>query len=94
MIRKLLSVHPKFWLFALSALALLFLVTILSQNSLLAHQEQTLAELNAEYIRLIEENAALQHDINYTYTDEYIIREARGKLNMILPGETLFKSAD
>jgi len=94
MLRKLLSVQPKFWLFALTLLTVLFVWIYAAQSNHLARQMRTLEDLQSDRLSAIEANAALQHEIDFTYTDEYIEREARGKLGYVYPGETLFKSID
>ncbi len=94
MIRKLLSVQPKFWLFSFGLLVILFVWIYAAQSNHLAHQMRTLEELQAARLSAAEANAAVQHEIDFTYTDEYIEREARGKLGLVYPGETLFKSID
>lgn len=94
MFRKLLFVQPKFWLFVLSLLTIVSVWIYAAQAHSLTSQLRTLEELQAQHIAAIEANAAIQHNIDFTYTDEYIIREARSKLGMIMPGETLFKSND
>ena len=94
MLRKLLSVQPKFWLFALALLTVLFVWIYAAQSHHLARQMHTLEELQADRLSAVQTNADVQHQIDFTYTDEYIEREARGKLGYVYPGETLFKSID
>jgi len=94
MIRKLLTVHPRFWLFVLTMMTVLSICAFVSGQSRLARQAEQLEALQAERMAIIEANAALQHEIDFTYTDEYIEREARSKLRLIMPDEILFESID
>ena len=65
----------------------------MAQQNYIHRQEETIAGLSAEYAALQDASAALEDKINYTYTDEYIEREARGKLGLIYEDETLYQSS-
>ena len=88
------SVKPRFWALLLSLLAVTCTVVYASQRKYMLQQADTLAALEAERASLYDENAVLQRKIDFTYTDEFIEREARSKLGLIKEGETLFESND
>ncbi len=94
MSRRFRTVKPRFWVLLLAALAVVCVVAYTSQQSYIRRQRETIAALEAERLRIAEENAVLQRKIEFTYTDEYIEREARSKLGLIKDGETLFESND
>ena len=60
----------------------------------MAQQADTIAALEAELTSLLDENAVLQRRIDFTYTDEFIEREARSKLGLIKEDEILFETND
>lgn len=88
------TVKPRFWMFLLGLLAVTFAAVYSSQQRYMTRQAETLAALEAEYKSILDDNAILQRKIDFTYTDEYIEREARGKLGLIKEGEILFESND
>ncbi len=94
MSRSFRTVKPRFWLLLLAVIALTCTAVYASQQSYISRQREMIAELEAERTRLVEENADLQHQIDFTYTDEFIEREARSKLGLIKDGEILFESND
>ena len=65
-----------------------------SQRRYMAQQADTIAALEAELTSLLDENAVLQRRIDFTYTDEFIEREARSKLGLIKEDEILFETND
>ena len=87
-------VKPRFWVFLLGALAITCTVVYASQRRYMDRQADTIAALEAERASLFDENAALQRKIDFTYTDEFIEREARSKLGLVKEGEILFESND
>ncbi len=94
MSRNFRTVKPRFWVLLLAVLAITCTVAYASQQQYIRRQQETLASLIAERDALAEENAVLQRKIDFTYTDEYIEREARSKLGLIKDGEILFESND
>lgn len=94
MSRSFRTIKPRFWLLLLAVILVTCTAVYTSQQRYITRQVEMIAELEAERTRLIEENAALQHKIDFTYTDEYIEREARSKLGLIKDGEILFESND
>lgn len=87
------TIRPRFWVIFFAGLLAVLIGTYIMLESFAAQQNETLAALNSEYAALREASAELEEKINYTYTDEYIEREARSKLGLIREGETLFQSS-
>ena len=87
------TVRPRFWVVLLAGLLCALIALYAVQQNYIRRQEETIAGLSAEYVALQEASNALEEKINYTYTDEYIEREARGKLGLIYEDETLYQSS-
>ena len=87
-------VRPRFWgwLFVLFFAAVI--TVYCAQQRYMNRQQALIDELNAQKAILIAENEELQRKIDFTYTDEYIEREARSKLGLIREDEILFESND
>lgn len=94
MSKNIRSVKPRFWVLLLGALAITCTAVYASQRQYMSRQTDTIAALEAERASLFDENAALQRKIDFTYTDEFIEREARSKLGLVKEGEILFESND
>ena len=94
MSRNFSTVKPRFWVMLFTVVGLTFTIVYISQQRYINRQQDLIAELKAERAAIIEDNAALQRKIDFTYTDEYIEREARSKLGLIKEGEILFESND
>lgn len=87
-------IKPRFWALLLGLLALTCTAVYGSQRRYMAQQSDTIAALEAELTSLLDENAVLQRKIDFTYTDEFIEREARSKLGLIKEDEILFETTD
>ena len=87
------TIRPRFWVFFFAGLLCVLIALYMAQQNYIHRQEETIADLSAEYAALQDASAALEDKINYTYTDEYIEREARGKLGLIYEDETLYQSS-
>ena len=87
------TIRPRFWVFFFAGLLCVLIALYMAQQNYIHRQEETIAGLSAEYAALQDASAALEDKINYTYTDEYIEREARGKLGLIYEDETLYQSS-
>ena len=94
MSRNFRTVKPRFWALILTVLGIICTIAYVSQQKYIRRQEEMIAALIEERTALAEENAVLQRKIDFTYTDEYIEREARSKLGLIKEGEVLFESND
>ena len=94
MSRNFRTVKPRFWMLLLTVISLTCTAVYVSQQQYINRQQALIAELEAERTAIIEANAVLQRKIDFTYTDEYIEREARSKLGLIKEGEILFESND
>ena len=87
------TIRPRFWVLFFAGLLIVLLCLYAAQQSYIDRQNETIAQLTDQYAALREASAALEDKISYTYTDEYIEREARGKLGLIHEGETLYQSS-
>jgi len=94
MSRNFRTVKPRFWLLLIGVLIIVCTAVYSSQQQYINRQQEMLEALKAERQQVAEENAALQRKIDFTYTDEYIEREARSKLGLVKEGEILFESND
>ena len=94
MSRNFRTVKPRFWLLLIGVLIIVCTAVYSSQQQYINRQQEMLEALKAERQQVDEENAALQRKIDFTYTDEYIEREARSKLGLVKEGEILFESND
>ncbi|MBQ2957992.1 MAG: septum formation initiator family protein [Clostridia bacterium] len=88
------KIKPRFWVILLSVLAVVFTAAYSSQQRYINSQRERIAALNEQKTALAEENAVLQRKIDFTYTDEYIEREARSRLGLIKEGEILYETTD
>lgn len=88
------TVQPRFWVLLLGVLAITCTAVYASQRRYMAQQAETIAALEAERTSLFDGNAVLQRRIDFTYTDEFIEREARSKLGLVKEDEILFESND
>ena len=70
-----------------------FAVVFVTQSRYMRAQDATIDALIGEYGRLRSSSIDLEEQINYSYTDTYIEREARGRLGLVRDGETLFQSS-
>ena len=87
------TVKPRFWVIFFSGLLIVLIGLYTAQQGYINYQLETIDALSKEYAALREASAELEDKIDYTYTDAYIEREARGKLGLIREGETLFQSS-
>ena len=85
---------PRFWLMLIGVFALFSACVFASQAYYMRLQEKTLSELTDRRDTLLNEKTDLQRKLLFMDTKEYIIREAREKLGLLMPGEILFESAD
>lgn len=88
------QVKPRFWGWLFTLFFVAALAVYCAQQRYMSRQQALLDELNAQKATLTAENEELQRKIDFTYTDEYIEREARSKLGLIREDEILFESND
>ena len=86
------TVRPRFWAILFTLLLMLSAALYWSHARYMARQEADIALLQAEKEALVDRAVSLQSSIDFTSTDAYIEREARGKLGLIKPGEVLFET--
>lgn len=87
-------VRPKFWLFVIALMLIVFGTSFAFARQNLREGNARLAEVTAERNALIEEVQSLQTALDFTETDEYVIRTARNELGMIMPGEVRYVSGN
>ena len=80
-------ITPKFWIFMIITTAVVFAVSFGVLNHLLAQGRQRLARENAYRDDLILQIQDLNDELEYTRTDDFIMRAARDELGMIMPNE-------
>jgi len=85
---------PRFWLIMTMIIVVGTFCAMSSQAQMLRLQNEELARLESQRDALREEKLVLERRLEFTYTDEFIIREAREKLDMLMPGEILFDDAE
>jgi len=94
MSRNTRVIKPRFWLLVIIVLAVTCGVVYSSQQKYLTQQQELIAALRAEQQAVAEENAILQRKIDFTFTDEFIEREARSRLGLVKEDEILFETND
>lgn len=94
MSRNFRVIKPRFWMLVIAVITLTCSVVYASQQKYITQQREMIAELKREQQSISEENAILQRKIDFTYTDEYIEREARSRLGLIKEDEILFETND
>ena len=87
-------VRPKFWCFVIALMLVVFGASFTFARQNLRAGDAKLAEVTAERNALIEEVQSLQTTLDFTETDEYVIRTARNELGMIMPGEVRYVSGN
>ena len=86
------TVRPRFWALLTLTFMLVLALVLISQNDYIRRQDEAIRELEDQREALLRGNEKLKSQIDYTYTDEYIIREAREKLGLLQSDEILFES--
>lgn len=94
MSKKHRILKPRFWLI-LTMLSVMVTACVMgSQARFLREQNDDLTRLEAEYDRLMEQKIALERELEFRNTDEWVIRQARENMGMLMPGEILFDDAE
>lgn len=88
------KIKPRFWFLLLAVLGVTFAVAYSSQQQYIRRQQEKLQSLYDQQTILAEQNAVLQRKIDFTYTDEYIEREARKRLDLIKEDEILYVTTE
>ena len=86
------TVKPRFWVFFFTSLFIVLFILYGALQLWIRNQQRSIEELSREYAALRQNAADLQEKIDYTYTDEFIEREARRSLKYVREGETLYLS--
>ena len=87
-------VRPKFWCFVIALMLVVFGASFAFARQNLRAGDAKLAEVTAERNALIEKVQSLQTTLDFTETDENVIRTARNELGMIMPGEVRYVSGN
>ena len=86
-------IHPKFWLFVIAFMLLVFGVSYACAQHSLREGKAELAEITAQRDALVNQVQTLRTTLDFTTTDDYIIRVARSELGMLMPGEIRYVSS-
>jgi len=89
-----MTVRPRFWILIMVLFVASMGWTYMSQAGYMDQQQAAIEELNQQRNEIAQKNAQLQRKIEFTYTDEFIIREAREKLGLVGENEILFESSN
>lgn len=84
------TIKPRFWVIFFAGLLIVLIGLYAALQGYISRQQATIEALEVEYAQLRTASAELQNKIDYTYTDEYLEREAR-KYGLIREGDTLFQ---
>ena len=90
--RLLDQINPRLIVILCAVLVVVMTATFITQGNYIRSQDRTIEGLIGEYGTLKSQSIDLEEKIAYSYTDAYIEREARGRLNMVRSGETLYLS--
>lgn len=89
-----LRIQPRFWLIVIALMLIAFGVSFgLAQRSL-SEGRTALAAATAQRDALRDEVQSLKTTLEFSQTDDYIIRVARDELGMIMPGEIRYISSN
>lgn len=83
-------VTPKFWLFMIVTMLMVFGVSFIVTQHQYAQGTRQLAEVEDSRNTLAERVEALSDELAYAQTDDFIMRAARDELGMIMPGEVRY----
>lgn len=86
------TVKPRFWLYMMAALVIVFFCVYTSQGNYLVRQAAHLDALEAERDGRLLVNSELERKIEFAKTDEYIERVAREELGLVMPGQVRYVS--
>lgn len=86
------SIKPRFYIFVCILLAVFFGGGFAVSQSRLGAEMAALDETMARRAAISAEIGALQEELNYAGTQEYVERAARDKLGMLYPGEYRYVS--
>lgn len=85
---------PRFWLMlSLVAAIVLCVGFFVTRQRLNAEAGQT-KELIAQRDQIVQEIGALESEIAFAQTDEYVERAARDSLGLIMPGEVRYVNSE
>lgn len=94
MSRRRHFVKPKFILILSALLAAAFCFVLNSQENKLRDIKAEQRQLEDQLNGLKVEEERVERMIEYSKTDEYLIRYAREKLGLVMPGDILFDVGD
>lgn len=87
-----LRIQPRFWLIVIALMLIAFSVSFALAQHSLNEGRQALAAATAQRDALRDEVHTLKTTLEFSQTDDYIIRVARDELGMIMPGEIRYIS--
>ncbi len=83
-------VKPRFWVLMMATLVLVFACVYISQGQLMSHQEARIADLEAQRMSKMAQNAQIERKIAFTKTEEYVERIAHEELGLLRKDEIRF----
>lgn len=88
-----LRIQTRFCLILIAVMIAVFAISIGVSCYDLHRGAVRLAELEAEYDRMLVEVSELREELAFVGTDEYVERVARDELSMLMPGEIRYVSS-
>ena len=85
-------IHPKFWLFVIVLMLLVFGISFAFAQHSLSEGQAELDRVLAQRDALVDEVQTLRSTLEFTGTNDYVIRVARSELGMLMPGEIRYVS--
>lgn len=83
-------IKPRFWVLMMAALLVVFGCLYMTQGNYMERQAQRIAQLEGERTQALYVNSALQRQIDFTNTDEYVERVAHESLGLLRENETRY----
>lgn len=87
------NIRPRFWGFVIVVMVAAFGVSFAAAQHSLREGSVALASATAQRDDLQLQVERLNDQLQYTGTDEYVIRVARDELGLIMPGEIRYVSS-
>lgn len=81
------EVKPRFFILLSVIAAVVFAVGVMAIRTRMANDALVLQEIRRQQQTLVDEIDALEDELEYVQTDEYIENAAREELYMLKPGE-------
>ncbi|MEG1516515.1 MAG: septum formation initiator family protein [Clostridia bacterium] len=83
-------IKPRFWIFMMSMLVLVFGCVYISQGQFIERQDLRIDQLEMERAQRQDANAQLERQLEFTKTQTYVERIAHEELGLLKEGEIRF----